>query len=453
MTHQPFCIESRKAATYSYDTPGSQRRIGVNRRRAKKGRRNYSFKTNESCVSSARNGVATLQAGNSSRRFDASSARKRNAAAQLTRERFMPRRSLLALVVVLACTATDAYAATISGQSPALTPLLPARGAYFDSSKSGTGVAVDVGLSGFVFLTYYGYDTLGAPTWYSIQGQWSPTSEAERITTGKIGKLNSPLLFATGGQCITCNYTGGPILTIAPYPVSVSWTQPRHLQLTIANQNWHMDAVQYAVTDDRLLAGRWSMTLSWDGGDQINSVNGGVAARTEIVDISPLGSLVTHPPVATFVDRDPNADPSIALPPDGSLSSTIRPSFLQQIIVGSSGPAFDDVFTAIAPSTAYIGGRQSIEPLLWYDPVSHRAGLDFITHQGAIDTNTLVFGPNNIHFDLYFDQDRIVGHGVAQGANLMNVPAGYWQPSTVSLNLLLERLPAGIVEHCILRCP
>ena len=364
----------------------------------------------------------------------------------------MPCRPLCALVFILICAAIHADAATITSQSPALTPLLPARGAYFDSSKSGTGVAVDVGLSQFVFLTYYGYDTLGAPTWYSIQGQWSPTSEAERIATGKIGKLNSPLLIATGGQCITCNYTGGPMLMVAPYAVSVSWSAPRHLELTIGNQNWHMDATQYAGTDDLLLAGTWTMTLSWDGGAQANLANGGVAARTEIVQ------MLGPPQGLSFLRRvaaDPNADPSIALPPDGSLYNGIYPIPANGIGNPSFGPAFNDVFTAVATSTAFaeFSDYHAITPLLWYDPVSHRAGLDFVTDQGGVDTTVYVFGPNNIHFDLYFDQDRIVGHGVPQGANLMNVPAGYWQPSTVSLNLVMERLPDGIVEHCILRCP
>jgi hypothetical protein len=71
---------------------------------------------------------------------------------------------LLALVGVLICLADGADAAAIAAQSAALTPVLPTRGAYFDSSKSGTGVFVDVGQNGFVFLAYFGYDALGAPT-------------------------------------------------------------------------------------------------------------------------------------------------------------------------------------------------------------------------------------------------------------------------------------------------
>jgi hypothetical protein len=70
----------------------------------------------------------------------------------------MSRWLLCALVLLMGCIATNADAATITHQSAALTPLLPARGAYYDSSKSGTGVSVDVGLDGFVFLTYYGYN-------------------------------------------------------------------------------------------------------------------------------------------------------------------------------------------------------------------------------------------------------------------------------------------------------
>src|SRR5512141_2928326 len=166
---------------------------------------------------------------------------------------------LLVFVGALMCLADGADAATISAQSAALTPVLPAHGAYFDNSKSGTGVFVDVGLNGFVFLAYFGYDALGAPTWHMIQAPWSPSTEAQRIATGVIGTLNSPLLYATGGQCITCDFTKPQTLAVEPYPVAVSWTTPRHLDLTIGNQSWHMDAVPYGVADEQLLVGTWQL--------------------------------------------------------------------------------------------------------------------------------------------------------------------------------------------------
>ena len=150
---------------------------------------------------------------------------------------------LLTFAAVLSCLAGGVNAAAITSQSASLTPVLPARAAYYDGTKSGTGVFVDVGLNGFVFLGYFGYDSLGTPIWYTIQGQWSPSTETQRIATGVIGTLNSPLLYATGGQCITCDFTKPPTLIAEPFPVSVSWTTPRHLDLAIGNESWDMAAV------------------------------------------------------------------------------------------------------------------------------------------------------------------------------------------------------------------
>jgi hypothetical protein len=363
---------------------------------------------------------------------------------------------LCALVFLMACTVTNADAATISNQSSALTPILPARGAYFDSSKSGTGVAVDVGLNGFIFLTYYGYDTLGAPTWYSIQGQWTPNSEAQRLATGVIGTLNSPLLYASGGQCITCDFTTGPTLSIAPYSVAVSWTSPRHLDLTIGNEHWHMAAIQYGTSDDQLLAGTWQLTISWDGGAQANAGNGGVAARTQIVKVEPG---FPFPAVeGVIVMPDPNIDPSIALPPPGSNYYPVD----QSTTCPTGGPtprifygaAFSDIFHATQMSALfsdYPSGEWSA-PMLWYNAAQGRGGLDVVTQAMGVDTVPLALGPNNIHFDLYVEPDRVVGHGFVQGQNLIGVPAGFWQPDTVALNLVMERLPDGLVERSIYPC-
>jgi hypothetical protein len=364
---------------------------------------------------------------------------------------------LLAFVCVLMCLANGANAATIAAQSAALTPVLPTRGAYFDSSKSGTGVFVDVGLNGFVFLGYFGYDSLGAPIWHMIQAPWSPSTEAQRIATGVIGTLNSPLLYATGGQCITCDFTKPPTLVVEPYPVAVSWTTPRHLDLTIGNESWHMDAVQYSAADEQLLAGTWQLTISWDGNIGANASSTDVAASTQIAMISP-GIAFGTLPIPTTLARDPDADPSIALPPAGSSYFPIETSALCRpgpIHIGTYGAAFADIFSAVKMSSlfsAYPSGSQYLAPMLWYDPATRRGGLDVVTRAMGIDTIPMALGPNNIHFDLYVEPDRVVGHGLVQGQNLKGVPAAYWLPDTVALNLVMERLPKALQEHSIYPC-
>jgi hypothetical protein len=361
---------------------------------------------------------------------------------------------LLAFVAVLICLAGAAIAGPITKQSASLTPLLPARAAYYDSAKAGTGVAVDVGLDGFVFLTYYGYDEIGAPTWHSIQGQWTPATEAQRISTGVIGTLDQPLLYASGGQCITCDFTRYPKLVAEAYPVTVSWTSPRHLDLTIGNQSWHMDAVQYGIADAQLLAGTWQLTISWDGGADANAGDG-VPARAQIVTIAP-GKVFGAPPIPTSVSLDPGADPAIVLPPAGSdyyRIATSTPCQGGPVQIGTYGAAFADIFSAVKLSSLFANSpTQYLAPMLWYDAGAGRGGLDVVTQAMGVDTVPLGLGPNNVHFDVYVEPDRVVGHGVVQGANLKAIPAAFWQPDTVALNLVMARLPDGLQERSIYPC-
>ncbi|HZP64678.1 MAG TPA: hypothetical protein VFB32_00090 [Rudaea sp.] len=357
------------------------------------------------------------------------------------------------LLLVVAATA-DANGVT-SG-STALTPLLPARGAYYDSSKPGTGVWVDVGLEGFVFLSYDGYDELGAPVWHMIQGLWTPTSEPERIASGKIGKLTQPLLDAAGGQCITCDYAGPPHVSVDALAASVTWTTPRHLDLAIGDQQWHMDAATYSVAEDQLMAGDWALAVSWDIFDCTAAVCpsdvGPIPVRTQIVRLSQ-GEPFDSPPVPIEAVLADGADPSIALPPSGSLFYYVSP---QSTPTDGSRPSFGAVFDDLAAGVQFApvdSFNAFPSPVFWYDPASRRGGLDIVTFAGGVDTGQFVFGPNDIHFDVYVDEDRIVGHGVPQGANLLH--ASYWQTSSVVLNLVMTRLPndgAGFVEHCILNC-
>jgi len=350
---------------------------------------------------------------------------------------------------------SSAHAARSGNQSDALTALLPARAAYFDPAKSGTGVAVDVGADGFVFLTYYGYDTLGAPTWYAIQGPWTPSNEAQRRATGIIGRLNQPLLYATGGQCITCDFTQGPSAQVSPLPVTVAWTSPRHLELQIGNQDWHMDAVEYAVADSNLLAGTWQLTISWDG-DSAPDAATSVAARTQIMKVEP-GVAFGHPPLPTNVSLDANAAPSITLPPPGSIAFTVdqvAPCAPGPLRLGQYGDAFADIFSAIQASDALANFPSGayLAPMLWYDAATRRGGLDVVTRATGVDTTTLVLGPNNIHFDLYIEPDHVVGHGIVQGKDLKKVPSGYWLPDATMLNLVMQRVPDSLSERSIYPC-
>jgi hypothetical protein len=344
--------------------------------------------------------------------------------------------------------AAPAAAVVVDGQSNTLTPLLPARGAYYDSTKSGTGIMVDVGQNGYVFLTYFGYDGMGVPTWYTVQGQWSPSTEVQRLTTGVIGTLSQPLLRASGGQCLTCDFTTKPTITPQPYTLSASWTTPRHVDVTIGTQAWHMDAGQFGIGDADLPTGTWLASVSWGYDSRLVFVAAqSVPTQTGVVVIGEKSQL-SGPPVGVIEVLDTNADPSIQLPPQTSYFYSLSGRGTCPPLPGQQPPssgAFVDLVSATAQSP-YYSSNGYVTPVLWYEPSTHRGGLDMITHFMGVDQITMVFGPNNVHFDVYVEPDRIVGHGVVQGANFNGIPGTYWAPNSVTLNLVMQRLPAAVNE-------
>lgn len=345
-------------------------------------------------------------------------------------------------------------AVTIDGQSAALTPLLPTHGTYYDATKPGTGIAVDVSQNGFVFLTYYGYDATGVPTWYSVQGQWSPASEAQRIASGVIGTLSQPLLRSSGGQCLTCGFTSKPTITPQPYTVNASWTTPRHVDITIGSQTWHMDAGQFGVADEDLPSGNWLASVTW-----------GYDSRIEFFAAQPIptqvGTVVvgakhqaSGPPVGFNVTLDPNADPSIQLPPKGAYYYDVSARLNCAPLPGQppfQSSAFTDLLSVLdsGSSSPPAEPRPTAVPLFWYDAATRRGGLDMAWRNMGVDMTTMTLGPNNVHFDLYVEPDRIVGHGVAQGKNVNLIPGLYWMPTSVTLNLVMQRLPAGVTEGAV----
>jgi len=357
-------------------------------------------------------------------------------------------RSLASLWIVAALWAVTASAVSIDGQSTSLTPLLPARGAYYDASKPGTGIAVDVSQTGYVFLTYYGYDAMGVPTWYSVQGQWSPSTEAQRVATGVTGTLSQPLLRSSGGQCLTCDFTTKPTITPQPYTVNASWTTPRHVDVTIGNETWHMDAGQFAADED-LPAGTWQASVSWGYDSRLVFVAAQpVQTQTGTVVIGSKRKL-SGPPVIFNVALSPDADASIQLPPKNAFyyqlsSRRVCPPLLGQPPFQSA--AFADLISAIDTSASSGPPNAYVAPFLWYDPATRRGGMDMAMQSMGIDATSFVLGPNNIHFDVYVEPDRIVGHGVAQGKNSNQIPGVYWAPNAVTLNLVMQRLPDGVSE-------
>jgi len=232
------------------------------------------------------------------------------------------------------------------------------------------------------------------------------------------------------------------------------------VDLAIGNQLWHMDAVdfspEYSLPTDYLLVGTWLMSISWDNGDGAANL----PTRTVITSVRSTYCPTCLLPQGTIVGYQvaAGADPAIAAPPQDSL--------VYLFDCGSSGTTsysprnncppsslWSDVFAPVGDDTnAPFAG-----PFIWVDTHSGRAYLDVVQSVVTSDVSSGysngVIGPNNIHFELELGRDRILGHGVAQGAAPnIPLPPGYWQNGRVALNLVMVRVPDGSIDHCIARC-
>jgi hypothetical protein len=94
--------------------------------------------------------------------------------------------------------------------APALTPQV---GLWWNPDESGTGYAIDY-KHGTLVVTVYSYTVGGAPQWYLASGPLSGT-----IFTATLGKY-------TGGQCISCPYTGSPSLLGNDGTITISFSSP-----------------------------------------------------------------------------------------------------------------------------------------------------------------------------------------------------------------------------------
>ncbi|AVQ00308.1 hypothetical protein C7S18_23715 (plasmid) [Ahniella affigens] len=113
-------------------------------------------------------------------------------------------RILLMLVLIIAASESLAQQ-TLFRQSSPIIPVLPENGGYFDPTKPGNGIMVEVADDGFVFGAFFYYDALGIGKWNTVQGFCVPVSEQVRMTTDVICKVTPTAMFeARDGQCWGC---------------------------------------------------------------------------------------------------------------------------------------------------------------------------------------------------------------------------------------------------------
>jgi len=97
---------------------------------------------------------------------------------------------------------------TIFRQPEPVIPVLPETGGFFDPTRPGNGIMLEVAPDGFVFGAFFYYTPQGVTKWATLAGPCVPVSEAERMATGVVCRVTQAAMNdALGGQCWGCPHT------------------------------------------------------------------------------------------------------------------------------------------------------------------------------------------------------------------------------------------------------
>jgi hypothetical protein len=294
--------------------------------------------------------------------------------------------------------------------------VMPYHGTYYDPKQSGTGIQIDLGANGQAFLSYYTYDQAGNTEWYLLADTYHPSDEVTRWTTGVIGTMSGPFYQARNGQCLGCAYKPASDGIVTPYNASLVWVNSREVIMTVGPQQWDFIAPDFdGHVDGDYLPGSWVVALTQSM--FFNSSNGlqrytfagaiNVAPNTlpVVVDSSSKDETAMPPTANTYA-----VTCGIQVELGNGLPQTQPPGFntycSNLIAQLTAGVGFNPVVTTLS----------QMVPLLWFDPVSNRFGMDIAVQQQVDGHATLVIGPWNEHYDLYLGAPyHITGRGISEG--------------------------------------
>jgi len=325
-----------------------------------------------------------------------------------------------------------------------LDKIFPYRGAYYDASKPGTGILLDMGSDGTTFLTYYNYTQTGAPLWYYLYGKYQPSDEVTRWTTGVIGTLAGNFTSVTGGQCLGCAYTP---TTETPTNIGVNlvWVNSREVKMTIGSQSWDMVASPMdGKSDGDHLIGKWVMHSITTFSNLVfpANVNGSYSTQS-------YGSFTFDGMSVVSISPDPQGKGITVAQSSAPGLTAFHPGVNTYSIAcaeqaGSGTCTKHMTLNPIGGIPGYFGSclNQPAQLELWFDPQTGRIGADLV------NSTTNVIGPANLHVDVYMQSpDLFIGRGIVEGTGLGIVQGGnyslgsYCVDGAMNYELILQRLP------------
>lgn len=345
---------------------------------------------------------------------------------------------LAALAAAVPALAGESYSTVLPPLRVGTEALIPHRGAYWDPSQPGSGYVVDLSRSStsasgyFGFATLYTYREDGTSTFLVLQGDLELATETQRREEGWIARLSSPLFEAVSGQPF-----GGAHRppTVSPSPFgsgTLTWSTRRTAELRVGDRVTPIRVVSADTAETEaagMLSGFWVLQARIRSSATPQTAHpASERYAAHVVKLTPIA------PAPTW-SQGPGAPGTLPwLPPAGVITFAVT-------CVSECFPTGQTVTFASEASTIYHQAR------VWIDPQTMRASW-VVNAQAAGQgtphaTQTVVGGYGTVNFDLYVDDDTVVGRGLGVYTRLgdPSLAAGVY----TGAELILTRVsPAGL---------
>lgn len=350
--------------------------------------------------------------------------------------------------------------------------LVPHGGGWWNPDESGSGYFIEMMKnpdgSTVGFGTVYTYNADGTSTFYLVQGAVVFSSEAERVQSGVIARFSSPIFKAAGGQPFGGAWRPAQVTPAGLGDGEFVFFTRRTGEFRTSDRSVPIRAVSPSNAEDEyvnLLSGTWVLKARLRFPDVAAGVTSPALANTF------LERYVSH---TVRIEKSVVQPQWIASPSGSQLTSVANPTRglywrprenTTNGIVTFTVTCVEDCLPSVSPpvySTVVNGLKYSAihGTRIWVDLATGRAG--FVTRAmppgsptGAgfaywctaeeLGTGIIDFG--NFTFDLFVDDQTIVGRGGFLAAVGQFLPAWFYEGSEIVLTKVNANLARGNVRN------
>jgi hypothetical protein len=300
-------------------------------------------------------------------------------------------------------------------------------GTYHDPEAPGVGVSVEFAPPGddgseHLFVTFYGYDSHGAPMFLTAQGRLDHGSPEERFTGYRFATFEAPLLSSTGGQCIGCQHQNPTTVQSEHGNVTIEFTSPSAATVRLGGHTWRMKSIQNMPLRIDYLGGRWR--THWE----VQVTDGGPVENIAFdVYIKPANGCTRMLPYLYF--SAPGRNPSLTAPQ----SSCVKAFFLLDPAVYVNDTQVDQAGRLVEQAYPHgdVPGFGKFLLAFWGDP---QFAMGVTLAQTHFVSPSIVIGPSGIQVALFAETpNRIVGEGFVARGGVPGTPH-------VGITLVMERI-------------